>query len=237
LSINHIIEAAKACSVEAIHPGYGFLSEDSKFADAVLNSGLIFVGPNPQAMKSLGDKLESRKIASTVGVPCVPGFDGMISNAAEIEAIASKLGFPVIFKASGGGGGKGMRISNSVQELNDAFRLAQNEAAASFSNTTMFMEKYIEHPRHIEFQVLGDKYGNVVWFPERDCSLQRRHQKILEETPSSYLNENLRNKMGEDAVKLAKAVNYDSVGTVEFLVKGDEYYFLEMNTRLQVDDN
>lgn len=236
LVIDKIIEACKATGAEAVHPGYGFLSERAAFPEALAAAGITFIGPNPGAIEAMGDKIESKRRAAAAGVSTVPGGDGALASADEAIAIAEKIGFPVMIKASAGGGGKGMRIAHSVDEVRDGFDRARSEAASSFGDERVFVEKFITDPRHIEIQVLGDKHGNVIHLLERECSLQRRNQKVLEEAPSPLLDEATRAAMGAQAVALAKAVNYDSAGTVEFVANQDaEFYFLEMNTRLQVE--
>jgi len=219
-----------------VHPGYGFLSEDRKFAAALKDAGIAFIGPNPDAIYAMGDKIESKKLAQKAGVSTVPGYLGAIGGTEEAVKIATEIGYPVMIKASAGGGGKGMRIARSAEEVAQGFSSATNEAKNSFGDDRVFIEKYIEQPRHIEIQVLGDKHGNVIYLGGRECSIQRRHQKVVEEAPSPFLDEKTRKAMGEQAVALAKTVNYDSAGTVEFIVGPDRgFYFLEMNTRLQVE--
>ncbi|MFN3401127.1 MAG: acetyl-CoA carboxylase biotin carboxylase subunit [Ferrovibrio sp.] len=236
LVIEKIIAACKATGAQAVHPGYGFLSENRKFAAALKEAGIAFIGPNPDAIFAMGDKIESKKLAKQAGVSTVPGYLGAIGGTDEAVKIATDIGYPVMIKASAGGGGKGMRIARSADEVAQGFSSATNEAKNSFGDDRVFIEKYIEQPRHIEIQVLGDKHGNVIYLGERECSIQRRHQKVVEEAPSSFLDEKTRKAMGEQAVALAKTVNYDSAGTVEFIVGPDRsFYFLEMNTRLQVE--
>jgi len=231
-----IIEAAKATGAQAVHPGYGFLSERASFAQALKEAGLVFIGPNPGAIEAMGDKIESKKAAAAANVSTVPGYLGVIEDAGHAAKIADEIGYPVMIKASAGGGGKGMRIAHSRDEVEDGFDRARSEARSSFGDDRVFVEKFIVQPRHIEIQVLGDKHGNVVYLGERECSIQRRNQKVVEEAPSPLLDEATRRKMGEQAVALAKAVNYDSAGTVEFVAGQDKsFYFLEMNTRLQVE--
>ena len=231
-----IISAMKQTGAEAVHPGYGFLSENSDFAREVEKNNLVFIGPPSSAIDSMGDKISSKKIAEEAGVSIVPGFLGEISDENQAEKIAKDIGFPVLIKASAGGGGKGMRIVSSESELKQGLISSQNEAEKSFGDKRVFIEKYISNPRHIEIQVLADKFGNYVYLGERECSIQRRNQKVIEEAPSPFLDNQLRMKMGDQAVSLAKAVNYCSAGTVEFIVDGDKnFYFLEMNTRLQVE--
>ncbi|MGD8422538.1 MAG: acetyl-CoA carboxylase biotin carboxylase subunit, partial [Methyloceanibacter sp.] len=236
LVIDKIIAAAKETGAEAIHPGYGFLSENAAFAKALKKAGIVFVGPNPTAIKAMGDKIESKKLASDAKVSTVPGYLGVIKTPDEAVKIADDIGYPVMIKASAGGGGKGMRIAYGRDEVAEGFALAQSEAKSSFGDDRVFIEKFIEEPRHIEIQVLGDKHGNVIHLGERECSIQRRNQKVLEEAPSPFLDEKTRVAMGAEAVALAKAVDYDTAGTVEFIVDKDKnFYFLEMNTRLQVE--
>ena len=231
-----IIAAAKETGAEAIHPGYGFLSENAAFAKALARAGIVFVGPNAKAIEAMGDKIESKKLAAKAKVSTVPGYLGVIKNAKEAIKIAEEIGYPVMIKASAGGGGKGMRIAYSRKEVEEGFASSQSEAKSSFGDDRVFVEKYVEEPRHIEIQVLGDKHGNVIHLGERECSIQRRNQKVVEEAPSPFLDAKTRIAMGEQAVALAKAVGYDSAGTVEFIVDKDRnFYFLEMNTRLQVE--
>ena len=236
LSIDKIIEACKQTGAEAVHPGYGFLSEREAFARALAEAGIVFIGPNPHAIAAMGDKIESKKFANAATVSTVPGFLGVIENAEHAVRIADEIGYPVMLKASAGGGGKGMRIAWSRDEVAEGFTRAQSEARSSFGDDRVFVEKFIVNPRHIEIQVLGDKHGNVIYLGERECSIQRRNQKVIEEAPSPLLDEETRRKMGEQAVALAKAVNYDSAGPVEFVAGQDRsFFFLEMNTRLQVE--
>ncbi|ULK98582.1 acetyl/propionyl/methylcrotonyl-CoA carboxylase subunit alpha [Bradyrhizobium sp. I71] len=236
LVIEKIVEACRRTGAEAVHPGYGFLSEREAFPRALEAAGIVFVGPNPGAIAAMGDKIESKKAAANADVSTVPGFLGVIQDAKHAVKIADAIGYPVMIKASAGGGGKGMRIAYSTQEVEEGFGLAKAEAKASFGDDRVFIEKFIVDPRHIEIQVLGDKHGNVIYLGERECSIQRRNQKVIEEAPSPLLDEATRRKMGEQAVALAKAVNYDSAGTVEFVAGQDKsFYFLEMNTRLQVE--
>ncbi len=236
LDINKIIAAAKTTGAEAIHPGYGFLSENPAFARALEEAGIVFVGPNPKAIEAMGDKIESKKLAAKAKVSTVPGHLGVIKDAKEAIKIADQIGYPVMIKASAGGGGKGMRIAYSRKEVEEGFNSSKSEARSSFGDDRVFIEKYIEEPRHIEIQVLGDKHGNVIHLGERECSIQRRNQKVVEEAPSPFIDAKTREAMGAQAVALAKAVGYDSAGTVEFIVDKDRnFYFLEMNTRLQVE--
>jgi propionyl-CoA carboxylase alpha chain len=236
LVIEKIIQACKETGAEAVHPGYGFLSEREAFAQALKDHGIVFIGPNPHAIAAMGDKIESKKAAAAAGVSTVPGFLGVIEDAAHATAIADEIGYPVMLKASAGGGGKGMRIAWSAAEVKEGFERSKSEAKSSFGDDRMFVEKFIVNPRHIEIQVLGDKHGNVIYLGERECSVQRRNQKVVEEAPSPLLDEATRALMGEQAVALARAVNYDSAGTVEFVAGQDRsFFFLEMNTRLQVE--
>ncbi|HRE20310.1 MAG TPA: acetyl/propionyl/methylcrotonyl-CoA carboxylase subunit alpha [Rhabdaerophilum sp.] len=236
LLIEKIIDACKKTGAEAVHPGYGFLSEREAFAKRLQEEGIVFIGPNPGAIAAMGDKIESKKAAAAAGVSTVPGYLGTIETAEDAMKIAEEIGYPVMLKASAGGGGKGMRIAWSANEVKEGFERSRSEAASSFGDDRMFVEKFIVNPRHIEIQVLGDKHGNVIYLGERECSVQRRNQKVVEEAPSPLLDEATRKKMGEQAVALAKAVSYDSAGTVEFVAGQDRsFYFLEMNTRLQVE--
>ncbi|AWL91945.1 propionyl-CoA carboxylase alpha chain [Bradyrhizobium ottawaense] len=236
LVIEKLVEACKKTGAQAVHPGYGFLSEREAFPRALEAAGIVFIGPNPGAIAAMGDKIESKKAAAKAKVSTVPGYLGVIEDDKHAVTIADEIGYPVMIKASAGGGGKGMRIAHSTSEVAEGFNLAKAEAKASFGDDRVFVEKFIVDPRHIEIQVLGDKHGNVVYLGERECSIQRRNQKVIEEAPSPLLDEATRRKMGEQAVALAKAVNYDSAGTVEFVAGQDKsFYFLEMNTRLQVE--
>ncbi|MHC2502463.1 propionyl-CoA carboxylase alpha chain [Bradyrhizobium barranii subsp. barranii] len=234
--IEKIVEACRKTGAEAVHPGYGFLSEREAFPRALEAAGIVFIGPNPGAIAAMGDKIESKKAAAKAKVSTVPGYLGVIEDDRHAVKIADEIGYPVMIKASAGGGGKGMRIAHSKSEVAEGFNLAKAEAKASFGDDRVFVEKFIVDPRHIEIQVLGDKHGNVIYLGERECSIQRRNQKVIEEAPSPLLDEATRRKMGEQAVALAKAVNYDSAGTVEFVAGQDKsFFFLEMNTRLQVE--
>jgi propionyl-CoA carboxylase alpha chain len=236
LVIEKIVEACRKTGAEAVHPGYGFLSEREAFPRALEAAGIVFIGPNPGAIAAMGDKIESKKAAAKAKVSTVPGYLGVIEDDKHAVRISDEIGYPVMIKASAGGGGKGMRIARSKAEVAEGFNLAKAEAKASFGDDRVFVEKFIVDPRHIEIQVLGDKHGNVIYLGERECSIQRRNQKVIEEAPSPLLDEATRRKMGEQAVALAKAVNYDSAGTVEFVAGQDKsFYFLEMNTRLQVE--
>ena len=236
LVIENLIAACKVSGAEAIHPGYGFLSEQAAFARALDASGIVFIGPNSGAIEAMGDKIESKKIAQFAGVATVPGFPGIIGDALVAEDIADAVGYPVMIKASAGGGGKGMRVVHAREEMAEGFARATSEAKSAFGDDRVFIEKFLANPRHIEIQVLGDKHGNIIHLGERECSIQRRHQKIIEEAPSPFIGEKTRRAMGEQAIALARAVNYDSAGTVEFIATPDgSFYFLEMNTRLQVE--
>ena len=236
LNINKIVGIAKQYKVDAVHPGYGFLSENSKFASKLINEGITFIGPPVRAIKVMGDKIESKKIARKAGVNVIPGGEKAILNVSAAKKEAKKIGYPVMVKASAGGGGKGMRIAKNEKELESGFKSARNEAKQAFDDDRVFIEKYIINPRHIEIQILADNKGKMVYLGERECSVQRRHQKIIEECPSPLVDESMRKKMGEQALLLAKAVNYYSAGTVEFVASADKsFYFLEMNTRLQVE--
>ena len=231
-----IIKACKDKKCDALHPGYGFLSENANFAEALDNAGIVFIGPSKKAIASMGDKIESKKIAKAAEISTVPGYIGVIQNKEKAVQIADEIGYPVMIKASAGGGGKGMRIAFSRDEVADGFERATSEAINSFGDERIFIEKFIKEPRHIEIQVLADKHGNTIYLGERECSIQRRNQKVIEEAPSPFLDEVTRKKMGNQAVKLAKKVGYSSAGTVEFIVdKNKNFYFLEMNTRLQVE--
>ncbi|HYC05732.1 MAG TPA: acetyl/propionyl/methylcrotonyl-CoA carboxylase subunit alpha [Azospirillaceae bacterium] len=236
LVIDRIIEACKRTGAEAVHPGYGFLSEKAPFCEALKAAGIAFIGPDVHAIGAMGDKIESKKLAKAAGVSTVPGYLGVIKDDEEAVRIAQEIGYPVMIKASAGGGGKGMRVAWNDGEVRDGFRSASNEARSSFADDRVFIEKYVTEPRHIEIQVMADAHGNCVYLGERECSIQRRHQKVIEEAPSPFLDEATRRAMGEQAVALAKAVQYRSAGTVEFIVDKDRnFYFLEMNTRLQVE--
>jgi propionyl-CoA carboxylase alpha chain len=236
LVIEKIIAACKETGAEAVHPGYGFLSERAAFAAALEEAGIVFIGPNRRAIEAMGDKIESKKFANAAKVSTVPGYLGVIETPEHAARIADEIGYPVMIKASAGGGGKGMRIAHSRAEVAEGFARARSEAKSSFGDDRVFVEKFIVNPRHIEIQVLGDKHGNVIYLGERECSIQRRNQKVIEEAPSPLLDDATRKKMGEQAVALAKAVDYDSAGTVEFVAGQDRsFYFLEMNTRLQVE--
>jgi len=231
-----IIEVAKKLNVDGIHPGYGFLSENSAFAAAVKKAGITFIGPSPEAMNMMGDKLSAKAAAKKFKVPMVPGSEGAIQDLQEAIRVAKATGFPLLIKASAGGGGKGMRLMEKIEEIEEQMRLAMSEAKSAFGDDAVFIEKFVSSPRHIEIQVLADNHGNVVYLFERECSIQRRHQKVIEEAPSSVLTPEMRKQMGECAVNVSKACNYSGAGTVEFLVDDKmNFYFLEMNTRLQVE--
>lgn len=236
LNIPAIISAAEIADVEAIHPGYGFLAENAHFAEICESCGITFIGPSPATIRAMGDKVVARETMRKISVPLTPGGKGIIKSKEQALEIAKKIKYPVIIKASAGGGGKGMRVCHNDVTLISSVTIAQNEAEANFGNPDVYIEKYIEDPRHIEFQIIADNYGNVLHLGERDCSIQRRHQKLLEEAPSPALDAKLRKKMGDIAVKAAKAVDYRGVGTIEFLLdKSGEFYFMEMNTRIQVE--
>jgi propionyl-CoA carboxylase alpha subunit len=236
LQIDRIVEACKQTGAQAVHPGYGFLSEKPEFQKALARAGIVFIGPDAFAIHAMGDKIESKKLAQKAGVSTVPGYLHAIADAEEAVKIAGKVGYPVMIKASAGGGGKGMRIAYNDEEAREGFSSATNEAKASFADDRVFIEKYVEEPRHIEIQLIADGHGNCLYLWERECSIQRRHQKVIEEAPSPFLDAKTRKAMGEEAVALAKAVKYKSAGTVEFIVdKHRKFYFLEMNTRLQVE--
>jgi propionyl-CoA carboxylase alpha chain len=234
--IDRILEAIKKTGADAVHPGYGFLSENAVFAEALEKAGIAFIGPPVNAIKAMGDKITSKKLAAEAGVSTVPGHMGLIADAEEAVTISSSIGYPVMIKASAGGGGKGMRIAWNDAEAREGFQSSRNEAKASFGDDRIFIEKFVTQPRHIEIQVLGDRHGTVLYLGERECSIQRRNQKVIEEAPSPFLDDKTRRAMGEQAVALSKAVGYHSAGTVEFIVDGNRnFYFLEMNTRLQVE--
>ncbi len=236
LKIPHLIAAAEITGADAIHPGYGFLAENAEFADICRASNITFIGPTGDQIRQMGDKATARGLAAEAGVPTVPGSPGTIEDPDQALAFAEGIGFPVIIKATAGGGGKGMRIANEAEQFAQLFGLAQNEALAAFGNGAVYVEKYLEHPRHVEIQVLGDTFGNVVHLGERDCSVQRRHQKLIEESPSPALDHDLRRRMGAAAVALAAKIGYFGAGTIEFLLDPDgHFYFMEMNTRIQVE--
>jgi acetyl-CoA carboxylase, biotin carboxylase subunit len=236
LKIPNIIAAAEITGADAIHPGYGFLAENAEFADICKASNIVFIGPTGDQIRQMGDKATARRLAAEAGVPTVPGSPGTIDDPDEALAFAESIGFPVIIKATAGGGGKGMRIVQEVEQFPQLFGLAQNEALAAFNNGAVYVEKYIQHPRHVEIQVVGDNFGKVVHLGERDCSVQRRHQKLIEESPSPALSAVLRDRMGQAAVALASNIGYAGAGTLEFLLDTDgSFYFMEMNTRIQVE--
>lgn len=236
LSIPNIIAAAEITNADAIHPGYGFLSENEKFSKVCQDHGIKFIGALPEQIAGMGDKATAKATMLAAGVPCIPGSKGLLKDVADAKKTAKVVVYPIILKATAGGGGKGMRIVWKEEDIEAAWDSARQEAAAAFGNDGIYMEKYIEEPRHIEIQIAGDQYGNACHLSERDCSIQRRHQKLVEETPSPFMTDELREKMGEAAIKAAKAVNYEGVGTVEFLVdKNRNFYFMEMNTRIQVE--
>ncbi|MGA2622732.1 MAG: acetyl-CoA carboxylase biotin carboxylase subunit [Bacteroidota bacterium] len=236
LHIPRIISAAEITNADAIHPGYGFLAENSQFAEICQSQGLKFIGPSPEAITAMGDKALAKDTMKKAGVPVIPGSDGVMKNAKEGREVAEAIGFPVMIKASAGGGGKGMRVVQTAADFENSFQMASNEAEAAFGNASVYVEKLVMEPRHIEIQILGDEFGNVVHLNERDCTIQRRHQKLVEESPSPIVTPELREKMGAAAVKGAKGVKYEGAGTIEFLVDRDKnYYFMEMNTRIQVE--
>jgi acetyl-CoA carboxylase, biotin carboxylase subunit len=236
LNIPRIISAAEITNADAIHPGYGFLSENAEFSSVCHEYGIKFIGPTPAMIRSMGDKITAKETMIKAGVPCIPGSEGLLESIEQGIELAKKIKFPVIVKATAGGGGKGMRIINNEEEFPKAWDDAKREAAASFGNDGLYLEKFVEEPRHIEIQVVGDQYGKACHLSERDCSIQRRHQKLVEETPSPVVTQELRDRMGEAAIKGAKAINYEGVGTIEFLVdKHGDFYFMEMNTRIQVE--
>ena len=236
LNVPNILAAATSRGADAIHPGYGFLAENADFAEKCLDHGLIFVGPSPAAILAMGDKSTAKITMQQVGVPTIPGSEGLLEDPSEAAALAETMGYPVMIKATAGGGGRGMRLVPAADQLESLFRAAQGEAEAAFGNPGLYMEKFIDRPRHVEVQVLADRHGNVVHLGERDCSIQRRHQKLLEEAPSPGLDPELRRRMGEAAVAAARSINYEGAGTVEFLVdRSGAFYFMEMNTRIQVE--
>lgn len=234
LNMENIISAAVLTGAEAIHPGFGFLSENSEFSDLCASCGITFIGPSGSVIDKMGNKSRAREIMIEAGVPVVPGSDGKVNNVEEAEDIAIQIGFPVLIKASAGGGGRGMRVASSIDEFKTAYETARTEAKNAFGDDTMYLEKFVLNPKHIEFQILADKYGNVVHLGERDCSIQRRNQKVIEEAPS-LISADLRTRMGDAAIKAAQTVSYENAGTLEFLVSGDDFYFIEMNTRIQVE--
>ena len=236
LHVPSIISAAEVTDAQAIHPGYGFLSENADFAERVEKSGFVFIGPRPEPIRLMGDKVSAKNAMKKAGIPCVPGVDGALpDNPAEVTKIARSIGYPVIIKAAGGGGGRGMRVVHTEAALLNAVSVTRSEAQAAFNNPMVYMEKFLQNPRHIEFQVLADSYGNAVYLGERDCSMQRRHQKVLEEAPAPLLNSRLRNKIGERCAAACRKIGYRGAGTFEFLYENEEFFFIEMNTRLQVE--
>lgn len=236
LNIPHIMAAAEITNADAIHPGYGFLAENARFSQICADHGIKFIGPTPEMISKMGDKITAKDTMIKAGVPVVPGGEGLLDSVEDAKKLAKEIGYPVILKATAGGGGKGMRVVTEERELERAYTNARTEAAAAFKNDGVYMEKFVEEPRHIEIQVAGDQYGTVCHMSERDCSIQRRHQKLVEESPSPFMTPELRKKMGEAACKAAAAINYESVGTIEFLVdKHRNFYFMEMNTRIQVE--
>ena len=236
LNIPRIMAAAEITNADAIHPGYGFLAENAEFADICADYGIKFIGPTSEMMRLMGDKITAKDTMIKAGVPVIPGSEGLLSGAQEARELAAKMGYPVLLKATAGGGGKGMRLVWKEEEIEKAFESARTEAGAAFGNEGIYMEKFVEEPRHIEIQIAGDQFGSVCHLSERDCSIQRRHQKLVEESPSPFMTPELRKAMGEAAIKAAKAINYESVGTIEFLVdKHRNFYFMEMNTRIQVE--
>lgn len=236
LNMAHIMAAAEITNADAIHPGYGFLAENSKFAKICADHDIKFIGPTPEMINSMGDKITAKNTMIAAGVPVVPGVEGLLESVDHAKKSAKEVGYPVILKATAGGGGKGMRVVWKEEDIEKAFENAKTEAAASFKNDGIYMEKFVEEPRHIEIQIAGDQYGNICHLSERDCSIQRRHQKLIEESPSPFMTDELRERMGNAAIKAAQAINYESVGTVEFLVdKHRNFYFMEMNTRIQVE--
>ncbi|MGE3143731.1 MAG: acetyl-CoA carboxylase biotin carboxylase subunit [Hyphomonadaceae bacterium] len=235
LHIPSIIAAAEITGAQAIHPGYGFLSENAKFAEIVESHGLVFIGPRPEHIKLMGDKITAKQAARDAGIPCVPGSDGAVTSEEEAKKIAKKIGYPVLIKAAAGGGGRGMKVARTADEIGEAFSTARAEARAAFGDDAVYIEKYLSTPRHIEIQVVADSHGNVIHLGERDCSLQRRHQKVLEEAPSPALNAEDRARIGKITAEAIKKLGYLGVGTVEYLYEDGEFYFIEMNTRLQVE--
>jgi acetyl-CoA carboxylase biotin carboxylase subunit len=236
LNIPHIMAAAEITNADAVHPGYGFLAENARFSQICADHGIKFIGPTPEMISKMGDKITAKETMIAAGVPVVPGGKGLLESLEAASRMAVEVGYPVILKATAGGGGKGMRVVWREEELEKAYTTAKTEAAAAFKNDGIYMEKFVEEPRHIEIQIAGDQYGNVCHLSERDCSIQRRHQKLVEESPSPFMTAELRQRMGEAAIKAASAINYESVGTIEFLVdKHRNFYFMEMNTRIQVE--
>jgi acetyl-CoA carboxylase biotin carboxylase subunit len=236
LKIPSIIAAAEITNADAIHPGYGFLSENATFSKVCKENGIKFIGASPEMIDAMGDKSSAKQTMKDAGVPCIPGSDGILESLEEAHKVAKEIKYPVMLKATAGGGGKGMRVVQKSEDLEDAWEAVKREAGAAFGNDGIYMEKFVEEPRHIEIQIAGDQYGKACHLSERDCSIQRRHQKLVEETPSPFMTDELREKMGQAAIKAAEAVRYEGVGTVEFLVdKNRDFYFMEMNTRIQVE--
>jgi acetyl-CoA carboxylase biotin carboxylase subunit len=236
LNIPHIMAAVEITNADCVHPGYGFLAENAKFAQICIDHGIKFIGPTPEMINGMGDKITAKETMIKAGVPVVPGGEGLLESIEDAKLLAHEIGYPVILKATAGGGGKGMRVVWNEKEIEKSFDNAKGEAAASFKNDGIYMEKFVEEPRHIEIQIAGDQFGNICHLSERDCSIQRRHQKLVEESPSPFMTPELREKMGAAAIKAASAINYESVGTVEFLVdRHYNFYFMEMNTRIQVE--
>src|SRR5476651_1116336 len=235
LNVPAILSACEITGADAVHPGYGFLSENARFAEILADHGVHFIGPKPEHIRIMGDKIEAKRTAKRLGIPVVPGSEGGITNDAEAAKIANEIGFPVLIKAAAGGGGRGMKVARSAADLSVALSTARSEAKAAFGDDAVYLEKYLEKPRHIEIQVLGDGKGNAIHLGERDCSLQRRHQKVLEESPSPALNAQMRSEIGETVAKAMREIGYLGVGTVEFLYEGGKFYFIEMNTRIQVE--
>ncbi|MCL4548123.1 MAG: acetyl-CoA carboxylase biotin carboxylase subunit [Bacteroidetes bacterium] len=236
LKVPNILSAAQITGADAIHPGYGFLAENAEFSEICADSNIKFIGPSADSIRKMGDKAFAKETMKKVGVPVVPGSEGVVNDVEEAKKIAKHIGYPVMLKASAGGGGKGMRIVWKEDELEKAFQTASNEANAAFANPALYMEKFVENPRHVEIQILGDQFGNIYHYGERDCSIQRRHQKLIEESPSPFITPDIREKMGEAALLGARAVNYEGAGTIEFLVdRHRKFYFIEMNTRIQVE--
>ncbi|MEN9947351.1 MAG: hypothetical protein RL106_174 [Bacteroidota bacterium] len=236
LKISNIIAAAEITNADAIHPGYGFLSENATFSKVCKENGIKFIGASPEMIDAMGDKSSAKQTMKNAGVPCIPGSDGILESLEDAHIIAKEIKYPVMLKATAGGGGKGMRVVQKAEDLEDAWEAVRREAGAAFGNDGIYMEKFVEEPRHIEIQIAGDQYGKACHLSERDCSIQRRHQKLVEETPSPYMTDELRERMGQAAIKAAEAVKYEGVGTVEFLVdKNRDFYFMEMNTRIQVE--
>jgi acetyl-CoA carboxylase biotin carboxylase subunit len=236
LNITRLMAAAEITNADAVHPGYGFLAENARFAEICGEHGIKFIGPTPAMIRAMGDKITAKETMIKAGVPVIPGSEGLLESLEEARSVAKEMGYPVIIKATAGGGGKGMRVIWQDSEMERAYTTAKAEALASFKNDGVYMEKFVEEPRHIEIQVAGDQYGKVCHLSERDCSIQRRHQKLVEESPSPFMTPELRERMGEAAIKAASAINYESVGTIEFLVdKHRNFYFMEMNTRIQVE--